>query len=157
MEHPRAAAFPPLAPELLARWSKFAQWDTVYFPQYLGLQVEEIREGYARMRLAYKPEFRQPAGVWHGGAIATLVDTVVVPAIGGAYDERRALFTIDLQLRFLAPIQPGNDAVAEGWVVQRGRSIVFCDVEVRSSSGELAATATITYKVSSRAIGEDLG
>jgi uncharacterized protein (TIGR00369 family) len=121
----------------------------VFFPQFLGLDVEELRTDYARMRLAYRPEFRQPAGVWHGGVIASMIDTVVVPAIGGAYDEPRQLFTIDMQLRYLAPIGE-EDAVAEGWVVKRGRSIVFCDAEVRAASGTLAATATLVYKVSSR-------
>jgi uncharacterized protein (TIGR00369 family) len=145
----RADRFPPLPPEKLAPWSRFAQWDTVYFPQHLGLVVEELRVDYARMRLPYRPELDQPAGVIHGGAIATLVDTVVVPAVGSAYDGPRQLFTIDLQLRFLAPIV-GEDAIAEGWITQRGRSIVFCDAEVRGASGTLAATATLVYKVSSR-------
>jgi uncharacterized protein (TIGR00369 family) len=146
----RAALFPPLPTERLERWSRFGRWDTVFFPQYLGLSLEELRTDYARMRLAYKPEFRQPAGVWHGGVIATMLDTVVVPAVGSGYDEPRALFTIDMQLRYLSSIAPKEDAIAEGWVVRRGRQIVSCDAEVRSSSGELAATATLTYKVSAR-------
>jgi uncharacterized protein (TIGR00369 family) len=146
----RAASFPPLPPERLERWSRFGHWDTVFFPQYLGLHLEEVRTDYARMRLTYKPEFRQPAGVWHGGVIATMVDTVVVPAVGGGYDEPRALFTIDMQLRYLSPIAPGDDAIAEGWVVRRGRQIVYCDAEVRSATDVLAATASLTYKVSSR-------
>jgi acyl-coenzyme A thioesterase PaaI-like protein len=81
--------------------------------------------------------------------IASLVDTVVVPAVGGGYDEPRQLFTIDIQLRFLAPIVD-DDLVAEGWVTKRGRQIVYCDAEVSSGAGVLAATATLTYKVSSR-------
>ena len=145
----RAEQFAPLAAERAARWSNFARWQTVYFPQYLGLTLEELRTDYARMRLAYKPEFRQPAGVWHGGVIATMLDTVVVPAIGSGYDEPRELFTIDIQLRFLAPIRE-EGAVVEGWVVRRGRSIVFCDAEVCADSGTVAATATLVYKVSSR-------
>ena len=52
-------------------------------------------------------------------------------------------------LRFLAPVVD-EDAVAEGWITQRGRSIVFADAEVRGASGTLAATATLVYKVSSR-------
>jgi acyl-coenzyme A thioesterase PaaI-like protein len=59
------------------------------------------------------------------------------------------MFTIDIQLRFLAPIVD-EDVVAEGWVVQRGRQIVFCNAEVSSGSGTLAATGTLVYKVSSR-------
>lgn len=145
----RSEQFPPMAPNRAAIWSRFGKWDTVWFPMFLGIQLEELRQDYARMRLPYRPEFRQPAGVVHGGVIASMVDTVVVPAVGGGYDEPRQLFTIDFQLRFLAPIID-DDIVAEGWVTQRGRQVVFCDAEVRSGAGALAATATLTYKVSSK-------
>jgi uncharacterized protein (TIGR00369 family) len=145
----RSESFPPLTPERMAPWANFGTWDTVWYPQFLGIEVEEIRQDYARMRLPYRPEFRQPAGVVHGGVIASLIDTVVVPAIGSGYDEPRRLFTIDVQIRFLAPIVD-DDLVAEGWISQRGRQVVFCDAEVRSGAGTLAATGTLTYKVSSK-------
>ncbi len=143
----RADQFAPLPPEKVARWSKFGKWDTVYFPSYLGLVIEEVRQDYARMRLPYRPELRQPVGVIHGGALAALADTVVVPAVGSGYDEQRAFFTIDMQLRFLDAIME-EDAVGEGWIVRRGSSIVYCDSEIRSASGKLAVTANLTYKVS---------
>ena len=146
----RAAQYPPLPPNRYATWSKFGKWETKWFPQFLGVEVDEIRQDYARMRVPYRPELRQPAGVVHGGVIASLVDTVVVPVIGGGYDEPTQMFTIDISLRFLAPIID-EDAVAEGWIVQRGRSIVFCDAEVRGgNSGRIAATASLVYKVSSK-------
>jgi uncharacterized protein (TIGR00369 family) len=145
----RSQQFPPLRAEREAIWGRFGKWDTVWFPKFLGIELEELRQDYARMRLAYRPEFRQPAGVVHGGVIMTMLDTVVVPAVGGGYDEPRQLFTIDIQARFLAPIID-EDLVAEGWVTQRGRQIVYCDAEVRNGSGTLAATATLTYKVSSK-------
>jgi len=145
----RSEQFPALAPERAAIWSQFGKWDTVWFPQFLGIEVEELRQDYARMRLAYRPEFRQPAGVVHGGVIASIIDTVVVPAVGSGYDTPQQLFTVDFQLRFLAAVVD-DDLVAEGWVAQRGRRIVFCDAEVRGGSGMLAATATLTYKVSSK-------
>jgi uncharacterized protein (TIGR00369 family) len=147
----RAEQFAPLPPHRLERWSKFGNWDTVWFPRFVGVELEEVRQDYARMRLPYRPELRQPAGVVHGGAIATMIDTVVVPAIGSGYDEPRALFTIDLSLRFLAPVVD-EDMIAEGWIVQRGRSIVFCDAEVRGAGGTVAATGSLVYKVSSRAV-----
>jgi uncharacterized protein (TIGR00369 family) len=147
----RSEQFPPLAPERAARWSQFGKWETVWYPQFLGIEVEELRQDYARMRLRFRPEFRQPAGVVHGGVIASMIDTVVVPAIGSGYDEPHELFTIDLQMRFLAPIVD-DDVVAEGWVTQRGRQIVFCDAEVRSGAGARCATGTLVYKVSSRPV-----
>ncbi len=145
----RSESFPPMPAERYAMWSRFGKWDTVWYPQFLGMEVEELRQDYARMRLPYRPEFRQPAGVVHGGVIASAIDTVVVPAIGSGYDEARQLFTIDVQIRFLAPVVD-DDVVAEGWITQRGRQIVFCDAEVRSGAGVLAATGTLTYKVSSK-------
>src|SRR3546814_15035327 len=74
---PHASRFAPLDdPELAARWAKFPQgWDRPFFPKFMGLQLEEIRTDYARMRLPFRPELEQPAGVVHGGAVATLVDT----------------------------------------------------------------------------------
>ena len=146
---PNAVRFAPLAPEHARRWAGFPNMDRPVFPKYVGLVLEEVRQDYARMRLPHRPELDQPAGVVHGGAIATLIDTVVVPAVGGAYPDRRMLFTIDMHVSYLEPIA-GEDAIAEGWVEKRGRSTVFCRVEVRSGSGVLASTASLVYKVSSR-------
>ena len=97
---PNASRFEPLSPEQAARWSSFPVFDdAVYFPRFVGLVLEEVRRDYARMRLPYRPELRQPAGIMHGGAIATLIDTVVVPAIGSAYDDRRRLLTISMAIQ----------------------------------------------------------
>jgi len=98
------------------------------------------------MRLPFRPELDQPAGVVHGGAIASLIDTVVVPAVGSAYAERRNMFTVNMQVQYLDAIR-GEDAVAEAWVEKRGRSLVFCRVEVRTAADVLAATASLVYKV----------
>ena len=118
-----------------------------YFPNVVGLVIEEIRTDYCRMRLPFRPELNQPAGVVHGGAIATLIDTVVVPAIGQAYELGRVYLTIGMNISYLGAVVE-EDAVAEGWVEQRGRSIVFCSAEVvGAESGKLAAQGTLTYKV----------
>ncbi|MTA10954.1 MAG: hypothetical protein F2527_08610, partial [Actinobacteria bacterium] len=84
--YPRAADFEILTPEVDARWKNVGQWDRTYFPKLVGLHVEETRLGYCRMVLSYREELEQPMGVVHGGAIATLIDASVVPAIGSAYD-----------------------------------------------------------------------
>lgn len=142
-----AGRFEPLPDHLTETWSRFGQWEQVYFPSVVGLELEEVRSGYGRMRLPYRPELQQPAGVVHGGAIATLIDTVVVPAVGSVYEERPKMLTISMSIRYLGALV-AEDAVAEGWVEQRGRSIVFCRAEVRSDSGAMVADGTLVYKVS---------
>lgn len=143
---PDPADFPELTPERAARWSQFGRWDPPFFPQVVGLEVEEVREDYARMRLPYRPELNQPAGVMHGGALATLVDTVVVPAIAGAYDEMPMMLTLSLGLQFLSAVH-GEDVIGEGWITRRGRGTVFCEALIRTASGEPVVTGQTVYAV----------
>ena len=145
----RADLHEPLPADKAAIWSTFARWDdATYFPQLVGLEVEELRTDYARMRLPYRPELNQPAGVVHGGAIATLIDTVVVPAIGTGYDVRPRMLTVSMNVQYLGAVVE-EDAIGEGWIEQRGRSMVFCRAEVTgANSGKLCANATLVYKVS---------
>jgi uncharacterized protein (TIGR00369 family) len=142
-----------LSAEAAERWAGYGQWDELYFPRVVGLVVEEVRRDYCRMRLPWRSEITQPAGVAHGGAIATLIDSVVVPAIGSYYEERRAFVTIDLHIQYLGALVD-EDAVAEGWVTQRGRSIVFCEAEVvGDASGTRVARGSLAFKISSRVLG----
>jgi uncharacterized protein (TIGR00369 family) len=144
----RASQYVPLDETQAARWSKFGKWETPLFPNVVGLELEEVRIDYARMRLPYRPELRQPAGVVHGGAIATMIDTVVVPALLSIYDEPQFLLTIDLQIRFLNAAKE-TDLIGEGWITRRGRSVSFCQAEVRRAiDDEVVAEGWLVYKVS---------
>jgi uncharacterized protein (TIGR00369 family) len=129
------------------RWAQFGKWEREYFPTLVGLEIEELRTDYCRMRMPFKPGLEQAAGVVHGGALATLLDTVVVPAVGSAYDREARFSTVDMHVQFLAALI-GEDAVGEGWVVKRGRSVVFCESEIRTAASEkLIARSVLTYNV----------
>lgn len=145
----RAENYAPLSAEKMEYWSQFPQWEpgTRHFNTLLEFVLEDVRIDYSRLRLPYRPELNQPAGVMHGGAIASLIDTAVVPAIGAYYDEMPRMLTISLTINYLGAIVE-EDAVCEGWVERRGKSIVFCAAEVRGvTSGKVAATASLVYKV----------
>lgn len=144
---PHAANFAVLPEERRERFSTFLGSRPEFLPGLLGITLEEVRVDYSRMRLPYRPVLNQPAGVVHGGAIASLIDTVVVPAISTGYDEPRRLLTIDLQIQYMGAVIQ-EDAVAEGWVVKRGRSTVFLRAEVRTEKSGLVAAGTLVYKVS---------
>jgi uncharacterized protein (TIGR00369 family) len=144
---PHADRFAVLPPERAEVWARYLAWEDVYFPTLVGVVLEELRTDYARMRLPWRPELNQPAGVVHGGAVATLVDTVVVPAIATGYEERQRMVTVTMNVEYRGAVV-GEDMVAEGWVEQRGRSIVFCRADVRTPPDRLVATGSLVYKVS---------
>ncbi|MEY3566762.1 MAG: hypothetical protein RLZ19_776 [Actinomycetota bacterium] len=140
--------FEELTAEATATWLRFGKWERVYFPKLVGLEVQAVRLGYCRMLLPFRPELEQPMGIVHGGAIATLIDAVVVPAIGSAYGPEVGYTTLDMHIQYLAAMSK-EDAVAEGVVLKRGRSVVFCEANVFGlSSGKHLARGSLTYNVS---------
>lgn len=143
----RADDFDPLNDDVHARWMSFGRWSRPYFPQVVGIEVQDVRRDYCRMRLPFRPELEQPMGIVHGGAIATLIDVVVVPAIGSAYEEDVGFSTVDLQIQYFRPLIK-ESAIAEGIVVKRGRRIIFCSADViGETSGKSIARGTLTYAV----------
>lgn len=146
---PNADRFGPLDSAIRDLWMGYAGWKTEYYPKFVGLLMEDVRVDYCRMRLPWKaPQLIQPQGVMHGGAIASMVDTVVVPAIASAFSERRRMATINLAVNYTGPVQD-SDIIGEGWVTKRGRSIVYCQVEIFNQQAEQVAFGTVVYRVGS--------
>lgn len=144
----RAESFAPLPPHRYQRWMRYGQNATTFYPELLGLVMEDVRLDYCRLRLPWRTEISQVFGVAHGGAIASLVDSAIVPAIGAGYDDPVGFSTIELSVQFLNALRD-EDAVAEGWITKRGGSIAFCEAEVRAAtSGEVVARGLVTCKIS---------
>ena len=144
---PAPEHFEPLPPERAALWANFTRRDDPHFAHVVGIELEEVRIDYCRMRLPYRPELRQKAGMVHGGAIATLLDTVVVPAVMSAYATDIWAVTLDLHIRYLGAVK-GEDIVATSWIDQRGKSVVFARAEAATDGSRTVASATATYRIS---------
>jgi uncharacterized protein (TIGR00369 family) len=143
----RAEQFERVDPETEARWRRFAAGTDVFFPQLLGLEIEDVRHGFCRMRLPVRTEVKQAHGLLHGGALASLLDSVLVPAIGVTVPWGSTYSTVDLHVQYLDALRD-DDAVAEGWIVRQGKRTVFGESEARAaSSGRLVAKAVLTYNV----------
>jgi uncharacterized protein (TIGR00369 family) len=107
--------------------------------------IEEIGlfEGRTRLRMTLGPEHMNNIGIAHGGAICTLLDVAMGTA--GRTHAGRPVMTLDMQVAFLAPGRSGV-LTAEGRVVRGGRSILFCEAEIRDEAGELVAKSSGVFK-----------
>lgn len=148
----RSESFEQLDDATTQRWLGFGTAGPTIYPMLLGLVVEDVRVDYCRMRLPFRDELMQAAGFVHGGAFASLLDNVMVPAVGAVLEEGQNFSTVDMHVQFLRGIVGGDsaqDAVAEGWVTRRGRRTVFCEAEAYgATTGELLAKSVLTYSVS---------
>lgn len=108
------------------------------FVRFCGIEALDVREGRTRLRLALASEHANNLGIAHGGVICTLLDVALGTAARLAAG--RPVLTLDMQTRFLAP---GRGVLtAEGRVTRAGRSVLFCEAEIRDAGGGLVAGAT---------------
>jgi uncharacterized protein (TIGR00369 family) len=143
----RADQYEPLPPEQQKRWDSFDEGSKDLYPGLLGFYIVEVKLDYARLRMPIRSVLRQAGGVVHGGAIASLLDSAVVPAIGSRLAPDAKFSTVDQHIQYIGPLVD-EDAIAEGWVVRRGRRTAFCESEIRAEgTGRLVARSLLTYNV----------
>ena len=115
-----------------------------HFPRLLGIEIDSVEPGRARLSVEIRKELLQLQGIMHGGAIATLIDTAVAFAIIGASEPDARFTTVELKVNYLSPIREGR-VVADARLVRDGRRIVVADCDVFDANGRLAAKGLLTY------------
>ena len=112
----------------------------------LGIEIEEVREGYARIAMIVRRDMLNGKAITHGGMIFTLADTAFAYACNS-----RNVNTVaqSATVVFVAPGREGDRLVAEAREEsQTGRSGVYA-VKVRNQNDENIAV----FQGLSRSIG----
>ena len=131
-----------ITPEILKKIRE--KFETNTFPCSLGIKLDSIGNGRASLSLEVTKQHLQLAGVMHGGAIATLIDTAVAFAIVGVSDASARFTTVELKINYLSAIHEGR-VVAEARLIRDGRRIVVAECDLFDSDGQLAAKGLLTY------------
>ena len=118
-----------------------------------GIEIEEVREGYARIRMALTALMLNGHGIAHGGMVFALADTAFAYACNS-----RNLRTVAAQasIVFLDSAREGEVLIAEAQEQALvGRSGV-CNVSVRTEDGRSVAEFTgFSRSLGGPLIGED--
>jgi len=113
----------------------------------IDLQVEEAREGYARIRIPFQEKSIRPGGTISGPTMMAAGDTAMYAAILSTLGEVSMAVTSNLNINFLQRPDP-CDLIAEGVILKLGKRMAFCEVGVRSDgSDELVAHVTGSYSL----------
>ena len=115
---------------------------------HLGIQLIDMQPDVATLRLPFAESLITIGTTMHGGAIASLIDTAAMVAAWSddTVPENLRGSTVSLSVTYLAPAEH-EDIQATARVLQRGRNLVFLDVEVQSVSGKSIARGLVTYKL----------
>jgi len=119
-----------VAETLLAREGTGPAW---------GVEIEEAREGYARVRMTLREDMLNGHRSAHGGMIFALADTAFAYACNSRNENTVAQ---SATIAFLAPAAAGDVLVAEAREASKsGRSGVY-QVSVRTVDGRVIAEFT---------------
>lgn len=122
----------------------------VPFDKYLGIKVDELREGFARLSIPFREEFigdkRRPA--LHGGLISTLIDTCGGSAALTHCTPNDRISTVDIRVDYLRP-GPDDDIIAEAIVQRTGNrvSVVHTRVYAATDKKTVIAEGRSVYNI----------
>jgi acyl-CoA thioesterase len=112
----------------------------------LGLELVEIRKGWARLRIPINEKLTNAIGLVHGGAIFSAADSAVGMALIGMVARNENISTLEMKINYLKPVR-GGELIAEAKIVHKGTQTAIGDVEVRNEQGSLIAKGLATYAI----------
>jgi uncharacterized protein (TIGR00369 family) len=121
----------------------------IRFNAFLGMKVDVLEPGFARLRIPYFDELigdpNRPA--LHGGVVSTLADTAGGIAAFTSVRPGDLLSTVDLRVDYLRPAGQ-MDLIADGKVLRIGNRVAVSDIVVYQDDAERhIATGKGVYNV----------
>ena len=109
----------------------------------IGMRLVAIEPGRARFELNADHRQHNPMGTLHGGILCDIADSAMGMAYASTLEDGESFTTLELKINFLRPIRSAH-LVAEGTLVQRGRTTGMAECSVTDEHGRLIAKATST-------------
>ena len=114
--------------------------------KFLGVELGQIDDSGARLRLPYQDANSNPGKALHGGcaaSIGAIAGQVIARAVLGA--EAGPFHTAQMQVSYLAAAID-EDVVGYARLLRRGRELCFVTVDVKTQGGKPVASITTTVR-----------
>ncbi|MFZ5647029.1 MAG: hotdog fold thioesterase [Bacillota bacterium] len=115
------------------------------FPRHLGVDVLEVKPGYARVGLKVADYMANIHRITHGGVVFTLADVALGNASNSWGDSEVAM---NVSIYYLKASRPGEYLVATAMAENMTRRTGLYRIKVENESGDLVATADgLVYRI----------
>ncbi|MGM0547553.1 MAG: hydroxyphenylacetyl-CoA thioesterase PaaI [Bacteroidota bacterium] len=106
------------------------------FSQWLGIEVLNIKPGYAKLEMKVRDEMANGFGVSHGGVAFSLADSALAFA-SNSYG--RVAVAMENNISFMKKVMPGNTLTAETEELSIGRRIGVYNISVTNQKDKQIA------------------
>ena len=118
------------------------------FPQArMPVEIEELRDGFVRIRARVSERYLRPGGTVSGPTLMTIADTAMYYLVLGMIGPVALALTTNLNMNFLRAPKLA-DVIAEAEMLKLGKRLAVGQVTIYSDgSDEPVAHATVTYSI----------
>lgn len=110
-----------------------------------GMDLVSLEEGHASFSIESRPAAANPLGSLHGGACATLLDSVMGCAVHTTLGPGVGYGTLELKVNYIRTVPvDGRRLVGTGSIIHVGRSTATAEGKVVDPDGRLVAHGTTT-------------
>ena len=121
--------------------------------QFLQFEITGLELDRCEMTLEFHRDIDSGAGNIHGGALATLADTAIAVALATNFDGKMGFATSNLNIHYLRRARGRVNATAT--ILKKGSKVCVGQVEMRDEKGDLVATATGDFVLTTSRFSHD--
>lgn len=118
------------------------------FLSWLGIVFERYEPDEVTLRLPFRDELTNDGVYYHGGVIASMLDTTGAAAAWSNHDFTKGTraSTVGMSVQYVGACRR-SDLVCEARTVKRGKDLVFTEITAMDADGRIVAHAVQTYRL----------
>jgi uncharacterized protein (TIGR00369 family) len=118
------------------------------FMGFLGVVFDVYEPDHVVMRLPFREDLTNDGVVYHGGVIASMLDSTGAAAAWSNhdFDKGARASTVSMNVQFLGAAKR-SDLVCTARAVKRGRELIFTEITACDDDDNLVAHALQTYRI----------
>jgi len=126
------------------QWTKTIE--KIPFVHLLGMKVVSFEENGLVMTMRIGPKHLNVMGGVHGGALVSVIDTVVYFAIRRYIPNGKVLSTSEIKVNFFRPVSVGK-IETHARILHLGKHTAVGEAEITDSEGRLVAKGTVGHLI----------
>jgi uncharacterized protein (TIGR00369 family) len=118
------------------------------FLSWLGVMFDRYEPDDVVLRLPFRHELTNDGTYYHGGVVASVIDTAGAAAAWSAhdFDKGTRASTISMSIQYVGACK-GSDLLCAARTVRRGRELIFSEITATDGDGRTVAHGVQTYRI----------
>jgi uncharacterized protein (TIGR00369 family) len=114
----------------------------------LGIRIERYEPDEVTVRLPFREDLTNDGTYYHGGVIASVIDTAGAAAAWSNHDFDKGVraSTVAMSIQYVGACKR-SDLLCEARAVKRGKELTFCEITASDTDGAIVAHGIQTYRI----------